>query len=321
MDKIKESGTENAQYSKEIEHLKQMLKELEETNKHLIAATFREREMRKQLNDAIEELECSQKIIEDQNKRISESINYSRNIQEAINPDEQVLLSYFPDSCIMYIPKDVISGDFPWLYKKDHYVYVAAVDCTGHGVPGAMMSIIGTLLLNSIVGDNALLSPGEILDILHTRVVKTLKQDSSAVNSSDGMDVALVRIDTKNKEIEYAGAHRPLLYFSKAEGVIEIKGDRFPIGGMHYERKRVAFKNTTMKYELGDFMFMFSDGLCDQVGGPEMKKLSMSRFVEFATSKKHLRMQKFESECIEYLDEWMVNARQVDDILLLGVRF
>lgn len=306
---------------RENEFNKINITELSVTNDHLVSATFREREMRKQLNDALEDLNKSQKVIEDQNRRISQSINYSKNIQEALNPDNSVLTKHFTDSSILYLPKDIISGDFPWLFKKNEYIYVAAVDCTGHGVPGAMMSIIGNLLLNSIVEDEKVLLPGEILDRLHKRIVITLKQDSSEVNSNDGMDMALVRINTLTNELVYAGSHRPLLYYSKSEGLKDIKGDKFSIGGMHYERKRLPFSNTSVNYSKDDFIIMFSDGLCDQIGGDELKKLGMTRFTEFIEQNKNLSMPNFGNACNQFIENWKHGCKQVDDIIMIAIRF
>jgi serine phosphatase RsbU (regulator of sigma subunit) len=230
---VKLKGEKQALAS-ELDGLKLYFAELEATNNHLVSATWREREMKKKLTETLGELNKTRQIVENQNKRITESINYSRKIQSAINPTEEDLLKYNPDSFILYLPKDVISGDFPWLFETGDYLYLAAVDCTGHGVPGAMMSMIGNLLLNDIINDGQVLMPSVILRRLHEAVVKTLKQDSSEGNSNDGMDIGLCCIDKKNQEVIFSGAHRPLFFMR--DGVIEvISGDKFPIGGMHYK--------------------------------------------------------------------------------------
>jgi len=310
---------ENENLKTELSGLKLYFTELEETNNHLVSATWREREMKKKLSETLDELNNTRQIVESQNKRITESINYSRKIQLAINPTEQDLLTYNPNSFILYLPKDVISGDFPWLYEVGDYLYLAAVDCTGHGVPGAMMSMIGNLLLNDITNDGKILMPSVILRRLHEAVVKTLKQDSSDGNSNDGMDIGLCCIDKKNKEIIFSGAHRPL-FFLRNGNVEIISGDKFPIGGMHYKGLN-KFTDTVVPYTEGESMFLFTDGLPDQVGGTEKRKLMTRHLKEFIEQNGNLPMQEFKSTLYSYLNDWKGNNKQVDDILILGINF
>lgn len=311
---------ENRSLKDKMEMQKIMLAELEQTNNNLISATWRERDMKKQLKDAFEEIEKSKSIIELQNKRISESINYARKIQLAINPTEADLKQYLPESFILYKPKDTISGDFPWFSIKKDAIYVAAVDCTGHGVPGAMMSMIGNLLLNDIINNTEAPSPGSVLDDLHQAVVHTLKQKTSTSNSTDGMDLALLRVDLLKNEVIFSSAHRPL-YLIRNKELIEYKGDKFPIGGIQYDRKRVPFANTTIKIEKGDIMLIFSDGLPDQVGGAEKKKFMASRIAEIAQQNSDIDMKSLEEMYDSAIIEWMSTTKQVDDILLIGIKF
>lgn len=310
---------ENEDLKAELSGLKLYFTELEETNNHLVSATWREREMKKKLSETLDELNNTRQIVETQNKRITESINYSRKIQLAINPTEQDLLTYNPDSFILYLPKDVISGDFPWLYQANDLLYLAAVDCTGHGVPGAMMSMIGNLLLNDIINDGNILMPSVILRRLHEAVVKTLKQDSSDGNSNDGMDIGLCCIDKKNRQIIFSGAHRPL-YFLR-DGLVEVfSGDKFPIGGMHYKGLN-NFSDHTISYKEGDSMFLFTDGLPDQTGGLEKRKLMTRNLKQFIEENGKLEMQEFKTTLYSYLNEWKGTNKQVDDILILGIKF
>jgi serine phosphatase RsbU (regulator of sigma subunit) len=294
--------------------------ELEQTNNNLISATWRERDMKKQLKDAMDEIEKSKGIIELQNKRISESINYARKIQIAINPTEGDLKNYLPESFILYKPKDVISGDFPWFSKKEKSIYVAAVDCTGHGVPGAMMSMIGNLLLNDIVNNSENPLPGAVLDDLHKSVVHTLKQKTSSANSTDGMDIALLQVIPEQNQVIYSSAHRPL-FLIRDNQLIEYKGDKFPIGGIQYDKKRVPFINTSIQIQKGDIMLIFSDGLPDQVGGEEKKKFMSSRIAEIAVQNSTKSMDELEKIYDSSITDWMKNTKQVDDILLIGMKF
>lgn len=304
---------------KEYENLKIQFSELEATNNHLIAATWRERDLKKKLADTVEELNKTKSIVETQNKRITESINYARKIQLAINPNETDLSVHYPESFIYYAPKDVISGDFPWIFNTGDYMYVAAVDCTGHGVPGAMMSMIGNLLLNDIVNDGTVLLPSAILRRLHLAVVQTLKQNSSDSNSNDGMDIALCRINKQTKEIVFSGAHRPL-FFLKNNSVEVINGNKFPIGGMHYKGLN-NFTDEVISFTKGDSIFMFTDGLPDQIGGPEKKKLMSRTIKQFIEENSTSDMPELKSAIIKNYQEWRGNNKQIDDVLLIGIRF
>jgi serine phosphatase RsbU (regulator of sigma subunit) len=296
-----------------------MMEELEQTNNNLISATWRERDMKKQLREALEENEKSRAIIEHQNFRIAESINYAKNIQEAINVHEKELQILFPESFIFYKPKDVISGDFPWIFKKGNYVYLAATDCTGHGVPGAMMSMLGNLLLNDIVKQLESPLPSQILDALHRAVVRTLKQDWAGSNSHDGMDIALLRIDTENKEVHFASAHRPLFYVSQNQ-FNKLSGDKYPIGGVQYDKKRGPFTNTIINYETGDTFYIFSDGLPDQLGGPEKKKFNVLQIAELIMAGHSHDMPTIAKDFEKAITEWVSTYRQIDDMLLIGLR-
>jgi len=307
---------------KEVKHMKVYVQELEETNKHLVTATFRERNLRKVLTQTLDELNKTKAIVEGQNKKIRESINYSRRIQSAINTDEKELLSTgISDGFIFYKPKDVISGDYPWLFIKRNCFYVAAADCTGHGVPGAMMSMIGNLLLNDIMNNNKLLSPGSVLDNFHASVVETLNQKSPDNNSADGMDIALCRVDIDKKQLIYSGAHRPLYHINSKGELIEIKGDRFPIGGVQYDKKRTPFSNTVINFNRGDSFFFFSDGLPDQIGGTHRKKFMIDRVEELLIENKMRSMKEIKNEIEQNFNDWKGDYKQIDDVVMIGLRF
>lgn len=253
------------------------------------------------------------------NKKITDSINYSKKIQEALLPTSNKLRYYLPDSCILLKPKDMVSGDFPWVSRKDDFTYIAAVDCTGHGVPGALLSIIIHFLLNEIIKIEGDLLPAKILEVLHVHTKKTLKQHMPHVESSDGADIALCRIDSASGELCYAGAHRPLFYLRKGT-IHEVKGDKQPIGGEHYARKskRLYFTNHYIPIEPEDKFLIFSDGLSDQFGGEGQPAKFGSRNI------KNILLQcagKDSSETVATLETefntWKSNQKQLDDVLAI----
>ncbi len=265
------------------------------------------------------ELKKIEAEIKEKNKKISDSINYAQRIQTAILPDTKILQRYFPRSFMFYRPKDVVSGDFPWLIKKDNYFYIAAVDCTGHGVPGALLSFIGFFLLNNIINASDDLTAAEVLDNLHLDVRRTLRQDQEGANGRDGMDLALVKIDLESNELQYSGAHNPLYYLTEGE-FIEYKGSRKGIGGIPLAKKKEKdFENHVIKYKKGDKFFIFSDGYPDQVGGENGRKYQSKRMRELIERDATESMAHHAQEFSNQFYEWMGEFKQVDDVLLIGI--
>lgn len=259
-------------------------------------------------------------ILEETNKKITDSINYAKRIQNAIIPSVKEIQKDIKNTFMFYKPKDVVSGDFPYYYKKNDTVYYAAVDCTGHGVPGAMMSLIGHLLLNDILNGTETLTPAEVLDKLHAGVVKTLKQDEGdGVKTADGMDVALCSINLKTKQVQYAGAHRPL-YLVRNNELSEFKGNRFPIGGSQYTG-RTGFTNHIINIIENDAIYFFSDGLPDQFGGPEKLKYGPKRIREGILAHNNKNTTEIKTYFEKSYHEWMGDMKQIDDVLLIGVKF
>lgn len=316
---LEKQVAENEALRKELEQLKFFFSELESTNNHLVSATWRERDMKKELSETLAELKKTKELVELQNKRISESINYARKIQLAINATEHDIRTELKNSFIYYKPKDVISGDFPWHYRKGDYIFIAAVDCTGHGVPGAMMSMIGNLLLNDIINGNDITDPGDVLMRLHGAVIKTLKQDQPDSNSNDGMDIGLCRINVATRELCYAGAHRPLFYL-KDNTVESICGDKFPIGGIQYKGKN-RYTTHTINLKKGESVFIFSDGFPDQVGGPEKKKIMTRGLKQIIENNSGRDMQELKHILENEFEIWMGDNRQTDDVLVIGLSF
>ena len=257
--------------------------------------------------------------IQSKNRKITESINYAKRIQGAILPNNAVIRQILPDSFILYKARDVVSGDFPWFINVGDIIYFAAVDCTGHGVPGALISLIGYFLLNDIVKGRKVSDPGEILDQLDKGVTKTLRQDSANATTKDGMDIALCRIDLQNSKVSYAGAHRPLYYVSKGE-LTEIKGDKFPIGGGIY-KNQTKFRSTTIEVGKGDSIYFCSDGFPDQFGGPDNRKFGPKRLREALVKYHKKSMAEIYHNLNQDWTEWKGDQKQIDDVLLIGVRF
>ncbi len=189
--------------------------------------------------------------IQDKNRKIEDSINYAQRIQTSILPDISSIREYLPKSFVYYKPSDVVSGDFPWFFNKGNDIYIAVVDCTGHGVPGALLSFVGYFLLNNIVDHDRKISASEVCDLLHFGVRKTLKQDSEEAEARDGMDIAFCKINHVDSELQYAGAHRPLYLLRNGE-LLEFKGDRKAIGGIPHRKKvEENFTNYVIKYKRG----------------------------------------------------------------------
>ncbi len=258
--------------------------------------------------------------IASKNKKITESINYAKRIQGSILPNNEVIQQKLPESFILYKAKDVVSGDFPWYIEVDDVIYIAAVDCTGHGVPGALISLIGYFLLNDIVRSQKVSDPGIILDKLDAGVTATLRQDRDDSTTKDGMDISFCKIDKKAGTIEYSGAHRPLYYLNATGELDEIKGNKFPIGGGIY-RNQTNFDNHKIKYKSGDSVFFCSDGYPDQFGGPENRKFGPKRLRELIVDNPDKSMDELHQLFDEAWENWKSDYKQTDDVLLIGIRF
>jgi PAS domain S-box-containing protein len=249
-------------------------------------------------------------------KRISDSINYSQRIQKSIIPADNLIRTRFPNSFVWYKAKDVVSGDIPFFYENEKYSYLAVIDCTGHGVPGAMLSIIGHLLLTDILNDKEDRNTAQILDLFHARLVTTLKQDGINKKVADGMDVALCKINKTSDELDYCGAHRPL-YLKRKKEILKYKGSPRPIGGTQVKYK--PFNNHIIQIEDKDQLFFFSDGYPDQFGGENNLKYGNKRFREIIKSNDQLK--DIESELQEDWIKWKGNIKQFDDLLFIALQF
>lgn len=269
----------------------------------------------------ITEAKRIEREIQEKNKKIEDSINYAERIQGSILPDNNIIREVLPKSFIFYRPRDVVSGDFPWYFKKNGNIYIAAVDCTGHGVPGALLSFIGYFLLNNIVDHDKDYTAAQICDNLHYQVRSTLKQDREGANARDGMDIAFCKINLHKNEVQYAGAHRPLYLLRDGE-LTEFKGDRKAIGGIPHRKKvEQDFKNYVINFRKNDKIFFFSDGLPDQLGGPEKKKYSAKRIREALLERADFSMEGYQKYFEQDFTSWKGDVKQIDDVLLIGIEF
>ncbi|MBN2662576.1 MAG: PAS domain S-box protein [Bacteroidales bacterium] len=261
--------------------------------------------------------------IEQKNKSITESINYARRIQTAILPTEAKIRQIIPKSFMFYLPRDVVSGDIPWIFSDDENTYIAAIDCTGHGVPGALLSFIGYFLLNNIVSKSGkTLNSGEILDNLHYEVRRTLKQDSPDAEARDGMDIALCKINFEKNTLDFSGAHRPLYYLTHQKEFVQYKGTLKAIGGIPMKNKTEKnFLNHVIEFKENDKIFFFSDGLADQIGGEKGRKYKNNQIRDLIVNNNDKSIFEFNSVLEENFYNWKGEYKQIDDIILIGVEF
>ncbi len=252
------------------------------------------------------------------NKSITDSITYAKRIQWAIMPSRAKFKQLLPNSFILYMPKDIVSGDFYWITEIDDIIFVAAVDCTGHGVSGAFMSIIGYDLLRNITKERGIFKPSEILDYLNKALIELLTKNEMEDDTTvkDGMDMSLVAIHKNKGILEYAGAFNPL-YIIRNNKLISIKGDRFSVG-LGNEHEDVPFKNHVVKIQPGDMFYLFSDGYADQFGGPKEKKLKYLGFRHILLSMNNMPYVKQARALKQQFNKWKGDLEQVDDILVLG---
>lgn len=267
----------------------------------------------------VTERKRDEEIIRQKNKDITDSIEYAKKIQNSILPQISTIKQSLPESFIFFLQKDIVSGDFYWFAHKDDHAVIAAVDCTGHGVPGAFMSLIGYNLLNEIVNEKNTIDPGEILNALNAAVLKALYQNNPENTSRDGMDIALCTINLKTKELRFAGAMRPLYIYGKDGAFREIKGDKISIGTDKHERDfEIKFHTHTLRPAEGDVFYICSDGYADQFGGTNGKKMMTRNFKKILSM---IHQQPFAQQQQSVLDhhlQWRGDYEQVDDILVIG---
>ena len=271
-----------------------------------------------EMNERLEEMvELRTQQLKIKNKDITDSLNYAKNIQKAFLPNKSDLQIFLPDSTILYKPKDIVSGDFYWFREQNDNVLIAAADCTGHGVPGALVSMIGIEKL-----DNSALKsfePSEILKHLNQGIKIALSQSDVYAHTHDGMDIALCCFDKKKQLLHFSGASRPLWIIRKeGQKVEDIKSNSNSIGG--FNKEFICFENHTIQLKKGDTFYLFSDGFADTFSGLTGKKLTTKKFKELLLSIQHLTMPEQKKYLNVFIENWKAGIEAIDDILVIGVR-
>ena len=278
--------------------------------------------LEQKVQDRTKEIMMQKQIIEEKSKNITDSINYAKKIQQAILPPTETIYKTLPDSFVLYKPKDIVSGDFYFFAQKNNHILLAAVDCTGHGVPGAFMSMIGSNQLQQIINEKAITRPSEILTQLNKGIKIALRQ-SEQNSQKDGMDLALVSFNpdcrnSENYQLEFAGAYRPLYHISEGK-LNEVKSDKTAIGGITDEN--YAFGNKQIPLKKNDVVYICSDGYSDQFGGPDEKKFMTKRFKELILTIQDKNMSEQKEILEKTIENWKGDLEQMDDILVIGIKF
>lgn len=265
-----------------------------------------------------QEIEVKNKELEILYKHVTDSIRYAKRIQESILPPDTIIKKLLPESFVLFKPKDIVSGDFYWISEKDGSIIFSAVDCTGHGVPGAFMSLVGYNLLKEIIDNMQELNAARILDQLSTGVRSTLHQfDKSA--AKDGMDIALCIVNYKTMEMQYAGAFNPA-FLLRQNTLHEIKADKILIGYSYNEEEPKKYTNNIVQLEKGDYIYVSTDGFPDQFGGPNGKKFMIKNFKNLLMDIHNLDLSGQKAALENRFEEWKGNMEQIDDICVIGVK-
>lgn len=269
------------------------------------------------------EIAGQKKIVEEQHRDIVDSINYALRIQHAVLPSREYLKELFPESFLIYKPRDIVSGDFWWVTRKNKLKIIAVADCTGHGVPGAFMSLIGTSLLNEIINEKGVIEPDEILNLLTEKVVKSLRQNEDRDSTSDGMDIAIAVVDEENELLHFSGANNSLFYTTTSKELLELKGDRQPIG--YYMDRHKRFTKHSISLADVTNIWLCTDGYTDQFcgipGSNYSKKYKHSRLKAKLTSIQQSSSTQQRDELVKEFETWKGNMFQVDDVLIAGILF
>jgi serine phosphatase RsbU (regulator of sigma subunit)/Tfp pilus assembly protein PilF len=272
-----------------------------------------------ELQVTLDEVNEKKAQIEEQHAKIEDSIRYASRIQEAILPKAEDLQAALPAHFIHFQPRDIVSGDFYWLTRQDGKTFFAAVDCTGHGVPGAFMSVLGSNLLHQIVDENQITEPDVILSELDRRIAATLRQQFGG-DSKDGMDLALVVLHAADANgtriVHYAGAGRPLWHYSQGK-IKEYKSAKYACGGSQHEGK--TYPAHRIEVQTGDRLYIFSDGPVDQFGGPAGRKLGSTQLQAFLVETASLSIEEQGKAFDVFFNDWMNSKKQLDDVLLAGI--
>jgi len=263
-----------------------------------------------------EEIQKQSDKIAMQHKEITDSIHYASRIQTALLPSKEHMQSILPSHFVLWLPRDIVSGDFFWITNDNDLTIVVAADCTGHGVPGAFMSMLGISFLNELVNKERLSETNEILNRLRTNIINSLKQTGEQGGSKDGMDISMCAINHTTLTARFSGAYNPLVIIRNNE-ILEYKADKMPIG--YHIKKDEMFSYQDIQLQIDDRLYMYSDGYVDQFGGEDGRKFMSRRFKEMLLETRNLSMQEQKTHLIKTLEAWKEGYEQVDDILVFGI--
>jgi len=274
-----------------------------------------------ELENKKNEIQIQHDLLVKQKRDITDSLNYASLIQQALLQSDNVLKLNFKDHFILFKPRDIVSGDFYWFRQIDNLIYIVAADCTGHGVPGAFMSILGISLLNEIITKCHQMKANEILNELRQRVINSLNQKGQKAQTHDGMDIAFCIFDSEKKIIQFAGANNPFYLIRQIEDrfeLFETKADKMPIG--IHPKDHISFSNFEIQLQENDSIYIFSDGYVSQFGGEKCEKIKMKPFQELLSKIHNLPMNQQKHKLDYFLSDWQGLNEQIDDILVVGIK-
>jgi serine phosphatase RsbU (regulator of sigma subunit) len=257
-------------------------------------------------------------IFENQKRELSDSLRYASYIQRALLPSESNINKIIKDSFILFEPRDIVSGDFYWIVRKSNLIYIAVGDCTGHGVPGAFLSVLGISFLNHIVDNQHPDIAASILNILREHVMKALNQTGEAEELKVGIDMGICIINLETEELNFSGAFHPIYVLKPDSQIFEIQGDKMQIGVAADMEQ--PFTNHVIKLKKNDMIYMFTDGFVDQFGGPYDKKFKYKNFRQLLKDIHNLPLQIQKEKLINAFLTWKGNLQQIDDILIFGIK-
>lgn len=310
-----EIATLSEKFNVMIEQLEELYNDLDKKVKERTAEVVAQKE---EIESQRDELAKQRDQLAEQQKHIMDSIQYSKRLQNAILPTDEYIRELFPESFVLFHPKDIVSGDFYWFYHNGQKKYFSAIDCTGHGVPGALVSMVGQNWLNYAVKDLKLDYPVDILKALNDGVTLTFKEKDEDNAVKDGMDIALCCVDYEKMKLYFSGAYNPAIIVRNNE-IITLKGDKCPIGAFS-RRAATTYKHQEIDVLKGDMIYIFSDGFEDQFGGPESRKFLMVNFKKMLLDVHQLPLENQKEKMDEILFDWMKYEHQLDDILVIGIK-
>ncbi len=337
-EKNAEAKYENEKKQKEIELLgeKQKLNEAENQKKKIylsaallgiivlgfvLVILYRNNVLKQKTNSNLEafnkEINHQKELVEVKNKEITDSINYAKRIQQSILTSDNYFKKHTTDFFILFKPKDIVSGDFYWALNHEHKFMVMTADCTGHGVPGAMMSMMGINFLNEIVNEKGIANPAEILNQLRTDIIKALNPEGSVIETKDGMDCCLCSFDFNEMKLTYSNANNNF-YIVRGKELIVSKSNKMPVGAGHSADK--LFEEFVMDIEKGDLVITLTDGYADQFGGQKGKKFKYKQLEELLFANAHLPLKDIKIKLNESIEFWRGDLEQVDDICVIGIK-